>query len=137
MTQRHFLLMATCTILLIAYGLMPVTLPVRKEIERDANENPKSRSEWEREMLGDPQTGKIPEGISIRNIAYLHEVFADQLHNKKQRGNAEWINRGPWNVGGRSRTMVVDVNNPYHLIAGAVSGGIWGSEDGGYLLETG
>jgi photosystem II stability/assembly factor-like uncharacterized protein len=42
-----------------------------------------------------------------------------------------WNMRGPWNVGGRTRAIAVDVNNENHIIAGAVSGGIWQSWDAG------
>ena len=47
----------------------------------------------------------------------------------------EWTSRGPYNVGGRTRGLVIDVANPNIYIAGGVSGGIWRSEDGGDTWE--
>jgi hypothetical protein len=38
---------------------------------------------------------------------------------------------GPYNIGGRTRTMIIDRSNSSRLIAGGVSGGIWISEDAG------
>ncbi len=43
----------------------------------------------------------------------------------------EWRSRGPYNVGGRTRGLAIDVVNPNIYIAGGVSGGIWRSEDDG------
>jgi hypothetical protein len=42
-----------------------------------------------------------------------------------------WVPRGPQNVGGRTRTLVVNFNNPDILWAGAASGGVWKSFDRG------
>ncbi|MBN2446603.1 MAG: hypothetical protein JXO22_07755 [Phycisphaerae bacterium] len=42
-----------------------------------------------------------------------------------------WNERGPNNVGGRSRTLIIDPDNTDHMWAGAVSGGIWFSDDRG------
>lgn len=45
--------------------------------------------------------------------------------------NLVWNEKGPWNIGGRTRAILVDRNNPQRIFAGAVSGGIWVSNDGG------
>ncbi len=42
-----------------------------------------------------------------------------------------WVERGPDNVGGRTRALVIDPDDPNHMLAGAVSGGIWVSYDRG------
>ena len=44
-----------------------------------------------------------------------------------------WIQRGPANVGGRTRALIVDPDDPTHntWFAGAVSGGVWKTTDGG------
>ncbi len=42
-----------------------------------------------------------------------------------------WTERGPFNVGGRTRSLVVDPDNHNRLWAGAVSGGIWYSPNAG------
>lgn len=43
----------------------------------------------------------------------------------------EWNEVGPDNIGGRTRALLVDSENPNLLFAGGVSGGLWFSEDGG------
>ena len=42
-----------------------------------------------------------------------------------------WVERGPRNVGGRSRSILIDPLDNNRLLAGAVSGGMWRSENGG------
>ncbi|MCB9881419.1 MAG: hypothetical protein H6834_06480 [Planctomycetes bacterium] len=42
-----------------------------------------------------------------------------------------WIERGPWNIGGRTRSLVIHPTQPSRLWAGSVGGGIWSSTDSG------
>ena len=43
---------------------------------------------------------------------------------------ASWSTRGPQNVGGRTRSLLIDSNNPNTMYAGAVSGGVWKTTNG-------
>ncbi len=45
-------------------------------------------------------------------------------------GNA-WESVGPGNVGGRTRSLVINPQNPNIMYAGAVTGGVWKTTDGG------
>ena len=44
---------------------------------------------------------------------------------------AGWISRGPQNIGGRTRALVVHPANPNLMWAGSVGGGLWKSADAG------
>lgn len=61
--------------------------------------------------------------------------YLKEKQNSRTKNDAEdsWIERGPSNVGGRMRTIVVDKNDPSGLtwIAGSASGGIWKTTNGG------
>lgn len=46
-------------------------------------------------------------------------------------GRYGWVERGPSNIGGRTRSLVVDPANPSSMFAGGVGGGIWHSVNGG------
>ncbi len=91
-------------------------------------ENAERRREWERMRLADPATGQIPPGIE-----YLERQYAATLPQAvvERGGNGQWVSRGPWNVGGRTRALAIDVTNENRILAGGVSGGMWLSEDGG------
>jgi len=51
----------------------------------------------------------------------------------KQSETLNWIQRGPANVGGRTRALIVDPDDATYKtwFAGAVSGGVWKTTDGG------
>jgi photosystem II stability/assembly factor-like uncharacterized protein len=61
----------------------------------------------------------------------------DQWLANAARGRSEsateisWIERGPRNVGGRTRSLLIDPRDPERLWAGSVSGGIFHSADRG------
>ena len=50
---------------------------------------------------------------------------------KHAANNMVWIERGPGNIGGRSRAIVVHPDNPNIWWVGAVGGGVWQTTDAG------
>jgi MAM domain, meprin/A5/mu/Secretion system C-terminal sorting domain len=103
-------------------------------------QNPELRLQYDFERLKDPSTGEIPVGIREKELAY---IMSQESHLQEQvliRGKQEgstfiktalgdplttFSNRGPFNVGGRTRALAIDINNENRLLAGSVSGGIW------------
>jgi len=88
-----------------------------------------SRFRWILNRLKDPETGKIPEGIRRKELE-----FAKTLPNDSEKGlksSGTWVNRGPFNVGGRTRAMALDVERTSTILAGGVSGGMWRSTNSG------
>lgn len=90
--------------------------------------NPQSRIEWEFNRLKDPETGQIPANIRKQELDFAKKLPND-LYQKNTIFN--WSARGPWNVGGRTRAMELDVNDENIILAGGVSSGMWRSVDGG------
>jgi hypothetical protein len=92
-----------------------------------SEENGKLRRAWDLKRLADPATGEIPKGI-----AFLERQFAASMEQGvAERSGQDWKLRGPYNYGGRTRALALDVNNEKKILAGGVSGGLWLSEDGG------
>ncbi len=60
--------------------------------------------------------------VAMENMPLLQKTRASGLN---------WVERGPANVGGRTRAIVVHPNNSEIWWAGAVGGGIWKTTDGG------
>ncbi len=102
-----------------------------KSIGNEGSMNPSSRKAWDLERLCDPSTGKIPPFIRERELAYAATLPNDNNTNLRSTSAINWDFRGPWNVGGRTRAFAIDVTNENVLLAGAVSGGMWRSADGG------
>ena len=103
-------------------------------------EDPQARLDYEFKRLRDPKTGKIPVNIRKKELAYASTLpIRNQNHSLYKSGEAaegmfvsgNWKLRGPYNVGGRTRALGIDVNNENIILAGGVSGGMWRSTDGG------
>jgi hypothetical protein len=109
-----------------------------------------SRSETkERSPLGleelsqtfiDPATGAIPPGIRNRELEYARTLpkRAPALSKSSNASLFNWASAGPNNRAGRTRGLIVDVNDPNNILAGGVSSGVWKSTDGGasWVLKT-
>jgi hypothetical protein len=92
----------------------------------------RKRTAWEFNRLKDPQTGKIPNSIREKELAFASTLPNDA--NTALMRNAQavsWSSRGPFNYGGRTRALAYDLNDETILHAGAVSGGMWRSTNGG------
>ncbi|HEY0067938.1 MAG TPA: sialidase family protein, partial [Flavisolibacter sp.] len=96
-----------------------------------------ARVRYEFDMIKDPATGKIPEGIFQEELAFARAMPVRNGSSTDQRTSAlnNYFPAGPNNVGGRTRAAAYDVryNGTTNrvLIAGSVSGGIMRSTDGG------
>lgn len=92
---------------------------------RGTPENADAYEQYRFSRLRNPNSGEIPRDIRAKELA-----FAATL----PRGNARsetWQSRGPFNVGGRTRALALDVTDANIILAGQVTGGMWRSSDGG------
>ncbi len=85
---------------------------------------------------------RLPQGQMELPIEHLYTEFtklkAREVISASQRGVlappggiAGWTAIGPGNIGGRTRTIVIDPSNPSRMYAAGVTGGIWKSMDAG------
>lgn len=84
--------------------------------------------EWLNMRRANPATGKV----DISDV-FAAEEQVNHLNkmNKDAASALNWIEMGPENVGGRTRAILVDRNNPTTIFAGGVSGGLWKSTNEG------
>ena len=87
-------------------------------------------AEITRMLLGDIETGEI-------NSQGLSELRAKVLKKSTEQGKSNlrntdlvWTEMGPDNIGGRTRALAVHPDDEDVIYAGAVSGGLWKSNDG-------
>ncbi|MEM9666805.1 MAG: PKD domain-containing protein, partial [Bacteroidota bacterium] len=92
------------------------------------------RQRYELQRLQDPRTGEIPLGIRARELALARQMPASDLLGAGKQA-ASWQLRGPFNVGGRTRALAIDLDyngtSNRRILAGGISGGVFLSEDGG------
>ncbi len=72
------------------------------------------------------------ENIAAQQAVPGVDLNGDQLVGTQGRA---WVQRGPDNIGGRTRALVIDPRNTQRMFAGGVSGGLWRSENAGLSWE--
>ena len=87
--------------------------------------DPNNRRNWYSSRLVSPETQQMPENIRARELQYAQTLPQNSFLE------ANWTARGPFNVGGRTRGMAVDITDENVIMAGGVSGGIWRTENQG------
>lgn len=90
-----------------------------------------ARSRWELSRLADPATGQIPKDIRREELEFATHLPKMSFASSSARLNSYVHARGPWNLGGRTRSIAIDITNENVLLAGSVNGGIWRSSDDG------
>ncbi|MGB0430272.1 MAG: T9SS type A sorting domain-containing protein [Bacteroidia bacterium] len=133
---KIFISAAIVFILAIASFLLftnnPFTLKKQVSLgtEIGTAEDPYARQNWEYARMASPKTGEIPNNIFAREAEFIKSIPYNKsiTANKKA---ADWQQRGPHNIGGRTRAIAIDIDNSDIILAGSVTGGIYRSENGG------
>jgi len=111
--------------------------PISQMVEIGDEGGSADRLAFELLRLESPLTNSIPEGIEKRALVYAKTLPGSKgIPALLERSNGsssslKWSLRGPYNVGGRTRALAIDVADSNRIIAGGVSGGIWLSSDEG------
>ena len=95
------------------------------------NDNPARRFEEFRKEREYPQ-GDVPDFARENAIKQMdrmvHEKNSPALNLAQQ---PEWKNIGPFDIGGRMKSVVIQPDDPQIVYAAAAAGGIWKTTDGG------
>ncbi|MFN0157732.1 MAG: WD40/YVTN/BNR-like repeat-containing protein, partial [Bacteroidota bacterium] len=129
-------------LLLVAFLLFSPVLPERPirhiPVSVGTEDNPHAQAEMEFLIQRDPIADHIPMNIRsrerdfVRRLPTREGMLASSSPTRSVSSHVlDWIERGPDDVGGRTRVFAADVENPDLLIAGSVGGGIWRSLDDG------
>lgn len=87
---------------------------------------------YELDRTCDPMTRQIPQDILKKEESFIHNKKSLAFSGgKAKKSSSNWKNRGPFNVGGRTRALAIDITNENIILAGGVSGGLWRTENGG------
>ncbi|WP_271783662.1 T9SS type A sorting domain-containing protein [Aquimarina algiphila] len=107
---------------------------------KQVGDNAIERMEYDFERFRNPNTNSIPSNIKRAEDEFSSKIAIGDdskqlLNNAAKSSNSKsfsfWKNRGPWNVGGRTRALAIDRTNENVILAGGVSGGLWRSTNGG------
>jgi PKD repeat protein len=81
--------------------------------------------ELERLKTQDPSLGYIPQDRIIKARELTRQLNKQIKLKKSGISNAQWTERGPYKIGGRTRTLMWDPNTANKVWAGGVTGGLW------------
>ncbi len=113
------------------------------------NKNPKQVLESNTESLNamqklkwlelrNPATGRIPANIRKKELQFAKTLPTKEQQQMQMKKSGytniqsySWTQRGPYNIGGRTRALAIDVNDGNTILAGGVNGGMWKSTDDG------
>lgn len=93
-------------------------------------EDPFARARFEWLRLRDPGTNSIPSNIGTKEVAFVKRL-AQQTNTQNLTVTNDWVSRGPYYIGGRTKALALDVLDENTILAGCVSSGMWKSSDGG------
>jgi hypothetical protein len=130
---------------LFFFALVIATLLVGCSITKHSKNNFKNKEEegkiplkdridlaWaqERQMTQDPALGYVPKERIIPAWDYTKNVMAI-TRTTAAINNVNWVEVGPKNCGGRSRAVLVDLNDATRktVFVGSVGGGLWKTTD--------
>lgn len=105
-----------------------------REYENEENEaeNFKGAMDFWRERTLDVDLGVVPQNKLIAAIDEGKRRLKLQAVDNRRGGTIsypKWNERGPSNVGGRTRAIMIDKANHNRVWLGGVSGGLWRTED--------
>ncbi len=93
------------------------------------------RLQHEFNLLKDPVSGEIPKNQQIQEFNEAKNLMnlAKTSRSNTNRSTNTYISRGPSNLGGRTRSIVIDKSDATGntMISGGVSGGVFRTTDGG------
>lgn len=124
MKLSHFILSTVFSVGLISCSSETTPELTKRELSIQG------RAAYENERLMDPATGKIPENIKMRELAFA-STLPKSISGESRASGQEFIPIGPRNIGGRTRAISFHKDMPDVILAGGVSGGMWRSSDFG------
>ena len=91
------------------------------------------RALYEYKLQANPETGKIPRAEKELEFKMAQKAELRTYGENLRAPDASFINRGPTNLGGRTRAIVIDRsdNTGNTIIAGGVSSGVFRTTNGG------
>lgn len=106
-----------------------------EEEDEDREDRPDLAIEQEVARTLDPALGRVPSERLLVAQKYAQQLLAQRASMRPTAGSlalTQWVERGPANVGGRTRALLVDAADPTGntVWAGSVGGGLWKTTNG-------
>ncbi len=132
--KLYFAILTTSIVITACTSSKPITQNTKQSnTQLSEQQKIEQRDALELLKVRNPKTG-LPEPyklISAFETFKTKQRNAAQLRTDTAIQGINWTERGPWQVGGRTRSVVWDKNDPTKrkIWAGSVSGGLWYCEN--------
>jgi hypothetical protein len=132
--KLYFALLTTTIVITACTSSKPITQNTKQSnTQLTEQQKIEQRDELELLKVRNPKTG-FPEPYKLISAFETYKTkqrHAAQLRTDTAIQGINWTERGPWQVGGRTRSVVWDKNDPTKrkIWAGSVSGGLWYCEN--------
>ncbi|MGB0175762.1 MAG: WD40/YVTN/BNR-like repeat-containing protein, partial [Owenweeksia sp.] len=91
------------------------------------NDGAQGAMQWLHKLRANQITGEVDP----KDVEKAYEQIALLKSKKSSALNLQWEEMGPSTIGGRTRAILIDPNNSQIMFAGAVSGGLFKTTNGG------
>ncbi len=123
--NKYLLLLFVCLVQMASFGQKKI----KTERAEEKKDNPMERVDFDKKLVADPKTGKIP----VDELVKAHVQVKERFKNEPLLAisGIDWKERGPNNIGGRTRALMLDPNDATkkRVWAGGVAGGLWYNND--------
>jgi len=96
-----------------------------------ATGGPLESLKWRRKAMLDENGVMDPLGMSKARAQRKINIEFAETTDGGGIGNLSWVERGPNNIAGRIRSLLIDPTNPSRMYAGSCGGGVWITDDAG------
>jgi hypothetical protein len=86
---------------------------------------------WRLQRMRDEAGAFDPAAVRVAHDEWKANAAHHDSLDDAGIGRFGWVERGPSNIGGRTRSLVIHPTNPGEMWAGSVGGGIWRSTNAG------
>lgn len=132
--KKIFLLGIVCLLAVCAakvYEIPPIQDEILTDAERTVIEN--KNSQKARSAHASAEWIHMNRGEADPSVVAQVRADIAQRRLAKADGLLDWEEMGPNNIGGRTRAILFDRDNPNKIIVGGVAGGLWLSTNSGQL----
>ncbi len=127
--MKHATAILSSLLLVILAGVYVNQLDNTDESESRLRQKIIGKAEFELAKVIDPKTKEVP----AERLTEAFEIAQERLKQKTPIAGITWDERGPNNVSGRTKSLLIDSRDPSGntIWTGGVSGGLWTSTNGG------
>lgn len=129
--QKNYSLLLLFSLYFLTYQYTYAQVPAPIKVNAQEEEGAQARRiEFERQRTADPVTNQVPMQALERARLRVEQSLKNP-GNQVTIPGVTWVERGPNNVGGRTRALMFDPNDMTYkkVWAGGVGGGLWYNTD--------